>query len=407
MVGGNTLSTIIRIVGGTLQARLVEPSVLGLFTGIGLVLGYVPFLQLGINNGLNRELPYYIGKGDRDRVNELAAAAQAWSILIGVLAAIALLIFAGWQLFHGHLWKAAGWASYAVLAFLFFYSTSYLQITYRTAHDFARLAMINVIQAAVGLVLLVLVVLLNFYGLCLRALFSTIVGAALFYYWRPVRVGPRWNLSHLKHLFFVGAPIFVVGRIYILWNVVDRTLVLYYTGTHGMGLYSIVIMVTTAVELLPSALSQVIYPRMSEHYGRGGTLEELVRSAVKPMLLCVLVMGPVVGLGWLLVEPVTRFLLPKYIEAVPAIQWSLLVPLVMCFGPINNAFNVVRRQDLYLVAIVIGMAVYYGSLVWLTQKIVTLVAFPQAMIIGRTAFIVVCYFFISILLRKERNVSDE
>lgn len=77
---------------------------------------------------------------------------------------------------------------HVILVFLFFYSTCYLQITYRSAHDFARLSMINVITAFVSLSLLVLVWVLDFYGLCFRAMFSVIIAAALFYYWRSVRV---------------------------------------------------------------------------------------------------------------------------------------------------------------------------------------------------------------------------
>ena len=73
------LGTVLRMLGGILQGRCVPPAVLGLFNGLGLVVGYAPFLQIGISNGLNRELPYFVGKGDQQRVKELAAAAQAWA----------------------------------------------------------------------------------------------------------------------------------------------------------------------------------------------------------------------------------------------------------------------------------------------------------------------------------------
>ena len=77
LVGGNGIALVLKTVGGLLQASCVLPSVLGKFGGIALVQGYIPFLQLGILNGINRELPYFIGKGDRQRVRELASAAQS------------------------------------------------------------------------------------------------------------------------------------------------------------------------------------------------------------------------------------------------------------------------------------------------------------------------------------------
>jgi hypothetical protein len=66
--GGNFLSMFLRIAGGVLTARFVLPSELGLFNGIGLVLGYLPFLQLGVLKDLGRELPYYIGKGQKTKL---------------------------------------------------------------------------------------------------------------------------------------------------------------------------------------------------------------------------------------------------------------------------------------------------------------------------------------------------
>jgi len=405
LAGGNALSTAIHMAGGILMARMVAPSVLGLFSGIGLVLGYAPFFQIGIANGLNRELPYFIGKGDRHRASELAASAQAWLIIIGGLATVALLFVAIYHLIQGNLWNAAGWGAHAVLVFFLFYSTYYLQITYRTAHDFARLSMINVIQAIVGLVLLVLVWALDFYGLCLRATFTAIIAAALFYRWRPVRVRPQWNFQHIKHLFIIGAPIFVVGQIYAWWSVINQTLVLSYTGTHGMGLYSMVVMASSAMMLLPQSLSQIIYPRMAELFGRGASMGDLCRTAYKPMLLSAVCMVPLVAIAWWLVEPAARLIVPKYVEAVPAMQWALLQPVLMCFAPINNVFNVIRKQKLYLAAILCGMAVYGVSLMWLIRGGVSLVAFPQAMLIGYTAFIAACYYFLYFLSRKDPAIE--
>ena len=64
LAGGNLLAMALRMGGGLIQARLVDPAVLGYFASFALVLGYAPFLQLGIFNGLNREFPLFIGKGN-------------------------------------------------------------------------------------------------------------------------------------------------------------------------------------------------------------------------------------------------------------------------------------------------------------------------------------------------------
>lgn len=400
LAGGNLVSIILNMAGGILLARLVAPSTLGFFNGIGLVLGYAAFLQLGVINGLNRELPFHIGRGDRQRATELAAAAQAWALAVGGTVCLALLVVAGWYLAQGDLWRAAGWLTNALLAVLLFYKTHYLQATYRTASEFARLALVGVVESAAGLALLVLVGWFNFYGMCLRAVAVGAIGAVLLFHWRPVRVGPRWSISHLKHLLRIGAPILGVGQLYAWWFVVNSTLVLRFAGTEGLGLYSVVVMGTAALQLVPSAVSQVIYPRMAEQYGRDESLRGLIRSARKPILLSTVGLVPLVAAAWFLAGPAVRLAIPAYLGAVPALRWALLLPLVSSLSPALNAFNVVRRQDLYVVAMLLGMAAYGGSLMLLIHGGVDLLSFPQAMLVGQAVFVAVSYLFLAYLVRR-------
>jgi len=404
LAGGNVLSSLLRVVGGILQARFIGPPVLGLFNSIGLVLGYAPFLQLGVLNGLNRELPYFVGKGDQARVRELAAAALAWALVLGAVLGAAVLTVAMWYLAQGDFQLAAGWATNAICVFVLFYGTTYLQVTFRTGHDFVRLAVANVVQNAVALALVVLVALLSFYGLCLRAAISGAIFTLLLHYWRPVRVAPRWNFAHWKHLLAVGAPIFAVGQLYVWWTVLDATLVLCYMGETGMGLYAMVVMAAGTFDLLPSAVSQIIYPRMAERYGHTERLDGLLRMALKPMLLTATGMVPIIAAGWWLVGPAVRILVPNFVDAVPAMQWGLLLPLVSSFSPINNVFNVVKRQDLYMVAILGGMGTYLASLLWLVHGLADLTDFPKAMFLGRAVFMVLCYVLLTRLGRSPHTI---
>ena len=65
---------------------------------------------------------------------------------------------------------------------------------------------------------------------------------------------------------------------------INSTLVLHYTGTYGMGLFAMVVLATAAMEVVPAALAQVLYPRMAQEYGAGRDTRHLVRISIKPML---------------------------------------------------------------------------------------------------------------------------
>ena len=238
------------------------------------MLGYSSIAQMGILNGVNRELPYHIGRGDIARAHALAAAGQAWALAAGGVISVCLLAVAAWQLVQGDLQQAAGWATNAILAMFSFYGNNgYLSITFRTSSEFVRLARVNVVEAATGLAALVLVAAFGFYGLCLRVVLAGAASTALLFRWRPVRVGPHWSQSNIRHLFIIGAPIFFVGQVYGLWiGVINSTLVLRFTGTYGMGLFAMVALGTAALEV-----ARPPWPRCStrgwpKSTGRGGTL---------------------------------------------------------------------------------------------------------------------------------------
>ena len=274
LAGGNLVAMAMRLVGGIMLGRLIAPDTLGLFAGIALVLGYSWIAQMGVLNGVNRELPYHIGRGDVARAHDLAAAGQAWALAAGGVVSVCLLAVAAWQLAQGELEQAAGWAN-----------------------GWARAG----------------------------------------------------SLSNLRHLIIIGAPIYFVGQIYGFWTgVINATLVLHFTGNYGMGLYAMVALSITAMEVIPAALAQVLYPRMAEDYGAGRDIRHLVRISIKPMLATFAGLAVVAAVGWFLAEPVVQFVVPQYVAAVPAIQWALLLPLVSCFLPLESVFNVVRRQDMYL-----------------------------------------------------------
>ena len=406
LAGGNLLASALRMAGALLSARAVEPAILGLSNGLALFLGYAPFLQLGILNGLNRELPYYIGKGDHKRVRDLAAAAQAWALLIGLVVAGGAVGVAMFQLLHGNWMLAAGWVTNAVSAWLLFYGQLYLQLTYRTSGDFARLALANVLQHAAGLLLVFLVWWLNFYGICLRSILVGLVQLAFLYHWRPLRLLPAWNRTHLLHLLKIGAPIYGVGQLYAWWATLDGTLVFANLGTEGMGFYALAVMVTSTMQLLPDSLGVVLYPRMAEQYGRGLQIREILAASLKPILAATLAMSLLAVVSWALLPPVVRFLLPRYAGGIQAAQWSLICPALLCLAPVGNIFNVVKRQGLYAVAIALGVISYYLSLRWFLHRSVDLTAFPKAMIIGRGVFVTGCYGCVGYLLRKEAMAAQ-
>lgn len=402
--GGNLITMGLRLVGGVLTARFAPPAVLGLFNGIGLLIEYAPVAQLGILNGLNRELPYYIGQGDRERAHELASAAQFWALCLGGFGATALITVAIWYASTGRWDLAAGWLANSFALFMLFYSQMYLQVTFRTSGDFARLSVITVLQNSASLLMVSLVWFYGFYGLCLRSVCVGLIGAVLLWKYCPIKVKPRWNKQHLFQLFKIGSPIFMVGQIYALWIVIDSTLVLKYMGVKGLGLYQLAVMAGQMMETLPNAVAQIIYPKMAEEYGRNSSLIKLIEIAIKPMLATLAVIAPLVIIAWYALPPVVEWFLPKYIDGISAARWAMLSAASMAVAPVNSVYNVIKRQDLYLLCILFGIAAYFACLLWLNVHEIKLNNFPQSVLAGRVIFLLSSYGMLAKLISQKTQL---
>jgi len=393
--GGNISSLLLRSFAGLVVARFVEPATLGLFNSFSIPIGYARSAQLGVVNGFKRELPFHIGKGQPERARELAATAQVWALLTGGVVALGLGVVALWQLLCGRLDLTAGWLTYAAQGFIIFYAQNYLDATYRTLSEFSRLAVVKIAESVVSLIATVFVSLFGFYGLCLRLLAMETTSLALLWRWRPLRVRPRWNTADFKHLLKIGLPMYITAQCYFLWGVVDSNLVLVFGGTKQLGLYSLAGIVNSTFVMIPLSLTQVLFPAMTQRFGRTGKIRDLYRMAGAPALLVFLVMIPLVAMAWLLIPPAIRWLIPKYVGGIAAAQWTLVTALVMSFAPVNNIFNIIRRNDLYLIAIAAGIAVYAATLFLLTRGGIYLAAFPQAMATGKLTFILIGHYIIT------------
>ena len=398
--GGNISSLVLRSLAGLVVARFVEPSVLGLFNSFSIPIGYARSLQLGVVNGFKRELPYYTGKGQPERARELAATAQTWALFTGSLLALGLAVVGAVQLYRGRLDLTTGWLAYAVQGFIIFYAQNYLDATYRTLGEFSRLALVKISESVVSLLSTVFAALFGFYGLCLRLLAIEFTNLALLWRWRPVRVKPGWNRADFKHLMRVGLPIYITGQMYFLWGVADANLVLIFGGARQLGLYSLAGLVNSTFVMIPVSLTQVLFPMMTQRYGSTGRISELYRMAGAPSLMVFGLMLPLVAAAWFLIPPAVGWLVPKYVGGIAAAQWTLITALIMSFTPINNIFNIIRRNELYLIAIAAGLAVYAAALYLLVRGGFRLEAFPQAMIAGKLTFVAMGHYILGRLRLK-------
>ncbi len=346
VISGNIATNLITMVASILVARWTGPNDMGVWNAAILASLYSPILQLGVFNGLNRELPYLIGTGDRSSALRMAEAAYAWSwfltgvsILCGSLAAV-------WFWVKGQpVWCIT---SIAVdILVVCSWPTMYFTTTYRTHAEFGRLAKNTVAVALMGVALVVLVWRFHFNGLLLRASLLSILGVAALYFHRPLPVKPQWRICQLVQLAKVGIPIWLVGQLGVFFMSLDRLMLV--KSTQVLGYFTIAIQVGTFVRMIPIAFSSVLYPQMAHRYGESHCAMDLWQIAKKGAIAAS-ALGLIAGVcGWLILPTFVQLVLPKYSPGIRAAQLSGFLGLTMSLYLFDNIYNVIKRQDLYVV----------------------------------------------------------
>jgi O-antigen/teichoic acid export membrane protein len=396
---GNMIVLAMRFVNTFLTARLVEPYLLGIFNSSLLAVSYAGILQLGVLNGLNRELPYEMGRGDHSRAEELTAAAEAWAILVSAVAFIALAAVSIWYLVAADPRRASAFAVAAVGGIYLLYGQLYLQTTYRTRGDFRKLVLILITDAVMNVFGLALLLAAPFKGLCIRSVAATVISGALLWSFRPVRVRPRWHRAHLVHLLKVGAPIYGVGQLYALWPTINGTLIAARLGASSFGMYAVALMVATGVGVITSSVSQVVYPRMAEDYGRTHDAAAALRPAFKMTAAIAVILGTACVAGWCALPFLIRTVLPKYTGGIAAAQWSLAASALAVLGLPCSIFPVVRRLGMYTAALCCGIAAY-AAMVMVFGSRLTLDSFPKALCLGNVVFLALAYLAMLRITRR-------
>lgn len=315
--------SVAQMISGVVIVHYVAPKEMGVWASVSLALVYSMFLLTGIQNGLSRELPYYLGANNEDMAKRLAATTLFYTDIgcilcfLGGIIAVALLI---WEKKGPNLIYSV--AAISLLVIFQFYQY-YLFLTFRSKNSFLKLAWVQTWQAGIMLLSLPLLFMFRYKGMLLRALIVAGLTLYLMHRVRPIVVRPSWNTESFWLLLKTGIPIFATDYIRNIAGTADKIVLLKFAGVEQVGLYALAVTASAAFQVVPQSIAHYIYPRMSHHYGRTNNPRVLWILACRVTLVVVVTMIPVALIGSALIPWAVRNLFPKYILGTHAAQIML------------------------------------------------------------------------------------
>lgn len=163
----STVSTLCTMVIGFLNMRWLGPELLGLWQSLAVINLYLPFLQLGIQSGLNLELPLALGAEDHQRAKQLVSTGLAFATLLAlVLLASAAVVFFFMYYKGVSMDVLIGTLAIFVIAIISCFRLHFIA-TYRSANAFDRLTNVYKIEIIVKVLLVYAIYKYQYYGLLL------------------------------------------------------------------------------------------------------------------------------------------------------------------------------------------------------------------------------------------------
>jgi O-antigen/teichoic acid export membrane protein len=363
LTGGRLFSMVSTVVLLIIQSRFIGPDTTGKAAYFAIPLGYLWILTLGIPSALARELPYYLATGERDKALKLTQTAQSFTVVISLLCSTAFAILSIKALILGNYFFAIGWAVQVPNSFFQIY-TIYLTTTYRTTDEFVTLAKSSTIQAITNIVLFPVLFINPYLLLFSKQISSTITANVYLYVKRPFKLKFGFDFKCFTKLFKFGLPIVIIGYIEgSLWTSAQSSMIVSMGNTTWLGLFTFINNILMALLIIPNAFADILRPKFAATYGQtDGNIRKTLMVAAKPLAFTLLFSVIVIIFSRLFLGDIVRWLLPKYIDAVPALNYSLLLVPVTAVSCIKYIFVVTKNTLHNAISTITGFAVGIGLL---------------------------------------------
>lgn len=343
---------------GFLNARILEPSLYGLWSALNIILNYSTYVHLGSLNAMNREIPYQNGRNLAEGVSKVKDVTFTICLVASFVFSFALLIIAFLSSNRLPLNETVGLMTVAFMGIIFslseFYQTSLIAIK-----RFMLISKTNVIFSVLSVLLtLTLVPKLNIYGVYLVAALIPLVSILYVYLREPQTFRLRFDIKEITRLIKIGFPLVSKNFLGSTVASVAGLAVLSFLGKANMGYYSVGMLAGRFLTYFPNSIHRTFEPHIYQRYGQTQRISDLKKYLFKPTLVMSLLFPVLCAFYYTAVVFIIRHFLPKYIEAIYPFFVAVIGMFFMSFAPTSGAFiTAINKQKLIVPIYLVGIAI--------------------------------------------------
>lgn len=325
---------------------IFNPSQLGIWNFMNLILSYSSHAQLGLMHGLNKAIP--LSKGDELEETKIRNSIFWLNLALSTVASVSVFLF---SFFIENSYKFP----LRILSIIFF-----LQMLYYYYYSLLR-AKAKFILISNGI--LFTSTLTTFLVLALSYLFlDPIMGALIglglsifivLIYWHVKSnyvFKFNFNLKTIKKCFIMGLPILAIGLLDSFAVSIDRMFIAINLSETQLGYYALGIMMSGILSIIPGSVASVLYTSMLERYSLNEDPKDVRNLLLGPMRVLWTLMIIIIAIILIILPLLIQLYLPKYIESISTVQILIIGSFFMSASYLPGQFLIaVNKQKLIIV----------------------------------------------------------
>ena len=233
---------------------------------------------------------------------------------------------------------------------------------------------------------------------------SNDISTNTYLYWkRPFKFKFGFDIRIFYDLLQFGMPLIIIGYIEAnLWTSAQATMIVRMADTTQLGLYNFINQIMLLLLIIPNVVSEVLRPKFATVYGQtNGSLKKVLKTSIMPLSITFTFSLIAVFLSWLFIGDIVSWLLPKYVDAIPALEIALLLVPVMTIKTIKYMFVVTKSMKYNVLSTLPGFLLGLGMLYFILSNDINFKYIFLPYILGQLLNFFISVFILFFQVRKE------
>lgn len=351
------VAPIISIIGSIVASIFIAPGEMGVICNCLLISTYASFIQLGVFNGLNRNIAFYKAQNKQNVVQNMVNTSHMVAVCVAAIGCAISVVYALCVVGKGGVYIAGSILLLITLAFTPL-STHY-ETTYRSGQEFKRLGIIKFKESLLYCIVVFLPSLLGYLGKIISDSLKLLVGFFLRLKDLPIKSTGRGQLKTYKELVRTGFPMLLSGYVWSIFQVADQTYISAYFGEEQLGLYTLSRYCVMAFIILPQAINAVLYPKAAARFGQTGNSYDLLPFWRKTLILYSAIIIPIVVVLYVIAPILVPIVLPKYVDGIDCMKINLISCITFIYMGPSVIFGTLRKNTAYIISIIICLCLFW------------------------------------------------